>query len=803
MLLHKITLTNIRSYQKETIVFPAGSILLSGDIGSGKSSILLGVEFALFGASRPDLPAEALLRRGVTQGSVELECTINGKNVVIKRNLKKENEAIKQVAGYIIINDVKKELTPVELKAEVIGLLGYPEDVLSKNKNYIFRFTVYTPQEEMKYILQENAETRLDVLRRVFNVDKYKNIRENVQMYLRQLRVVMAQIEGLVAPLEQYGVQRQQIGEEKKKADEGLEKIMPAWRQIQRVVEEKREELEKMEKIQRLRQELVQQEQMMIAGVNQKKIFLERLQGQCREILGELNALQIPEGREMGQVVEEIRRAEIEKNHLMQRRSNVGERLRQIVQRITLLTEEVTTLERQVGFIDEKENALQQLMSETEGKEELRQKKNQVDELLEKTLELMTKNKTLLDAGKELQLKIIGLHECPTCLQEVTNEHKERIVVSEQQRISVAESLLQELQHKREQVLGQREEIRIKLEQLMVREAMIMQIRLELTHLREMKRSLGDKQERLRQLAQENTFLNEQWQGLEREGNVEEWLRKIRALQELQQLLLKQQYLQNTQRGLQEQEQALLREIEQLQIDTGVVRSQKEGMMDYSGRIVLLRQELLNEIAKEREGAVEVSKIQMLLETIHQREGEIISTIERLEQEKRRLVRTKELYSWLEDYFVPLTYTIEKHIMVRIHRLFSELFAEWFSILIEDENVYARIDDAFTPIIEQNGYEVGFSMLSGGERTSAALAYRLALNRVIHDILQEVHTKSLLILDEPTDGFSSEQLDKVRDVLERMPLEQTIIVSHEPKIETFVEHVIRVRKNGHVSVVGG
>ena len=58
-----------------------------------------------------------------------------------------------------------------------------------------------------------------------------------------------------------------------------------------------------------------------------------------------------------------------------------------------------------------------------------------------------------------------------------------------------------------------------------------------------------------------------------------------------------------------------------------------------------------------------------------------------------------------------------------------------------------------------------------------------------------------MILDEPTDGFSSEQLDKIRDVLNELALEQIIIVSHERKIESFVDHVIQVRKEEHVSSV--
>ena len=57
------------------------------------------------------------------------------------------------------------------------------------------------------------------------------------------------------------------------------------------------------------------------------------------------------------------------------------------------------------------------------------------------------------------------------------------------------------------------------------------------------------------------------------------------------------------------------------------------------------------------------------------------------------------------------------------------------------------------------------------------------------------------MLDEPTDGFSTEQLDKIRDVLSQLNMKQVIIVSHEDKIESFVDNVIRVKKEEHISQI--
>ncbi len=53
---------------------------------------------------------------------------------------------------------------------------------------------------------------------------------------------------------------------------------------------------------------------------------------------------------------------------------------------------------------------------------------------------------------------------------------------------------------------------------------------------------------------------------------------------------------------------------------------------------------------------------------------------------------------------------------------------------------------------------------------------------------------NLLILDEPTDGFSKEQLGRVREILDELESPQIIIVSHERELESFADQIFRVTK---------
>ena len=115
--------------------------------------------------------------------------------------------------------------------------------------------------------------------------------------------------------------------------------------------------------------------------------------------------------------------------------------------------------------------------------------------------------------------------------------------------------------------------------------------------------------------------------------------------------------------------------------------------------------------------------------------------------------------------------------------------------------INTRLDEDFSPIVEINGYEIDIGNISGGEKTAVALSYRLALNKIINYVVGSINTQDILILDEPTDGFSSQQLDKMRDVLEQLDVKQIIIVSHESKIESFVDNVIRINKVNSISQI--
>src|SRR3989344_4594112 len=221
------------------------------------------------------------------------------------------------------------------------------------------------------------------------------------------------------------------------------------------------------------------------------------------------------------------------------------------------------------------------------------------------------------------------------------------------------------------------------------------------------------------------------------------------------------------------------------------------GDVDYEQRRNELDQLFNKEKDLEIKRAGYLSNIQELNKTVENLNKEIGLKL----MTKSNITRINDIQFWIEEYFVNVVNLIEKQVMLKVHNDFNALFEKWFNMLMENENFNIRLDEEFSPLIQQNGHDIDYLYLSGGEKTAVALAYRLALNQVINNLMTSIKTHDLLILDEPTDGFSDEQLDRVKLVLDELKIKQLILVSHEQKIESFVDNVIRLNKEQHITKI--
>jgi exonuclease SbcC len=292
--------------------------------------------------------------------------------------------------------------------------------------------------------------------------------------------------------------------------------------------------------------------------------------------------------------------------------------------------------------------------------------------------------------------------------------------------------------------------------------------------------------------------IREQMLKLDYESSIKE-----KRIQELRIIRIRLQEIDDKQRHLTTLEKTntlLSKDLEMLDNQIDLLKKTVFDLNKYDNLNEEKQKELTNALKEEKMAEIKVAELKREIEVFSRQINEMKDRIKKTEQIKEQAHYLSDLEEWLSKKFMPIILVVEKNVFTKLKIEFSKLFSEWFSMLVSD-NFNVRLSEDFTPIIEHQDYEIDYAYLSGGERTAIALAYRLALNQVINSFLSKIKTKDLVILDEPTDGFSDQQLDKMRGVLEELNVSQLIIVSHEQKIESFVESVIRFKKENGKSVI--
>ncbi len=448
------------------------------------------------------------------------------------------------------------------------------------------------------------------------------------------------------------------------------------------------------------------------------------------------------------------------------------------------------------------------------GKEVLQRGIEKVQQEIEEVNKLIGECKISISNAQKTKEDITKNKECPTCLQPISEEHKHNIEQKESKIISDKEIILKEATEKQSEASKQLEESRKTLEQVREKESELQALKVKLELYASLEKEINDKNKALGDLANEITVNSEQ---LEQSNKLQVEKKKIeikekkefvRKVREIEKLRKEKDNLNNMLNDKLKTKQQVELEQDTIKKDVGDINRKKVELNLGLKRFIGI-EDRLKKTKKDYETLSKQEKDAEIAMVAAEKEKQGVEKItEVLEREialkkgiKEKLNNLSKTQNWLEDFFINLIEVMEKHIMAQLYNEFNELFQNWFRVLIEDENISVRLDDTFTPVIEQNGYETFLENLSGGEKTSCALAYRLALNKVINGFVGNINTNDIIILDEPTDGFSTEQLDSIRDVLDQINIKQVIVVSHESKIESFVDNVIRIAKNEHISSV--
>lgn len=789
MILNSIIINNMRSYANAEVEFPRGITLFGGDIGSGKSTILMAVEFALFGFGKYD----GLLAKKFDSGYVLLDFTEGGRRYEIRRALRRKDSSVEQDPreSWIKEDGQKELLSPSDLKQRVLGILGFNEPGQARAGSKIFRYAIYTPQEEMKDVLSPKG--RLDTIRRAFGIEDYGHATGHARSILSRLA---GRINVLDARIGDIGSLRS----EAERLESEVSGIRPRIAGAERRMGELRDEEARKD--------------ADAAALRSKKNEMARLESRRSEAARKITEQRSTAGKKEAEL--KTYEAQLEENL----RSVAG--LQQTARPDTKMS--VQEMDAEIARLRGMKDALIRLGTEKRGTEDdIARIGGELGKMRDADAGAVRAGiAELEDQGRGLDGKIASVgkniadwkekrvayetergakseevsrfsrlgNRCLTCDQEITDGHRHDLIEARKSRIDALGEEIAAISESVEGAEAERDALQVELDscrdQIVERGRILPRIEEYRAKLSEMERIRSE----IDGAGGDDPGLGERISALEtlkgelvRYQGAEERISQVRQEGErISALVASCKREASDAARLASEAESDVRRIDgqigefgdldgQIRANGGELAAIRKGIEEASGTVAALKERLEQEARRLEEC----------------RKG--IAESERLAARRKRL---DQFAQWLNDFFIPTISVIEKQVLTSILHNFGDAYSRWCRMLIEDAGKESAIDEDFSPTVTQDGFDQKDAFLSGGERTSIALAYRLTLNTLMRR--EAGLESSLLILDEPTDGFSKNQLEKMRGILREIDSEQIILVSHEVDLESHADHVFHVFK---------
>ncbi len=249
----KIKLHNIRSHTETEIELKNGINVFTGRTGSGKSSILLAIEYSLFG-SASGISNSMLMRRGKQSCSIEMEFEENGHIYKILRGLKRSGKTITLDTKNIGVFKDGKSMPIIgrasDLNTRILEILNYPKDIKPKE---LFEVTSYTKQDEIRALIEMHSEKRQEYIDKILQLSKYKNTWDNMKDIISHFNLELRGIKGRIESLQNAKEGKEilekrivQLEESIKKTNTKLDKLRKEYIEIHNENKALEEEKEKI-----------------------------------------------------------------------------------------------------------------------------------------------------------------------------------------------------------------------------------------------------------------------------------------------------------------------------------------------------------------------------------------------------------------------------------------------------------------------------------------------------------------------------------------------------------------------------
>lgn len=778
-MIRRIYIENIFSHARTEISFGEGLTAIVGPNGAGKSSIVESILLALFDSGaqtsaeviRTRNSKRGIVRAGSNGSVIELDFEAMGRLYRVRREYDAQGSSRSHYLAEISDGRLRILARGVSEVTKYIVT-----NILGAGDPRILTTTIFSRQDMLGQILEISASERGSKILSLIGLEDLERAREAAR---DAANIADRRLAEIARDEERLRDLRSRLSKEKRDLERLRAEISDLDRRLSGLEERRRELRLKIDIIRRLR-EISDR----IKDLEALEGELERIRRHIAEIDDRLESYR-REGIDLGHVresIEKYQRASI----CMKRLGDVEEKIRRYREQIDAIKasmgrEEVVAVMKilGVGAVEDPGEAIDLLRSSIES---IRYRLSRIEGLVEihmKALSMRPEDNKCPFCGRDLD---------PQNLEHIVEKHKEEL-----QRLRGEMEEMKRLYDKALRVYQDLEKISGRLREYVAK-------------IDEASREAED----LRLCSGEaNTICSEIFMKIQRIGMVSN---SSTGSKECGEIL---RSLERELGGLLERRRVYEERLREIM---GMYREQELRELRERVREIMAEnpwlEELENYARAEKDLEDELRKIQSEIENLTREAGSKRGELARLEkiiaereQEIGELEKRVSIRPSLERSLRVLR-ILEKNIFGRDGLLSQKLIGILISRLEEEVNksleAFSRsfrisIDRNFEIIVRTNGGSLlGINSLSGGERTMLAIAFRIALAKILLGRLPGV-----MILDEPTQNLDAENKARLFDIIKAIAgvMRQVIIVTHDEEIIQRADRVIRVYNENGVSRV--
>ena len=732
-MLTSLRLINWRSHEDSTFEFKPGTNLFIGMMGSGKSSVLDAISFALFGTfpllERRKLKLEDIIRLNENEAAIILEFAWDGTNYKVERKIEKKNNGTSTSADLYKDNSlIEKGTRPVTTYIESLFQIDYP----------LFTRAIYSEQNNIDYFLTLDPRRRKAEVDSLLGLDNFENARANCLSAANKIKSSKSTLESEWDETQYMSLLRDQEKKEKELAD-----VYVSLDQATSTLIKTKDEESKLNK-----------EFLTMKKTKEEYDQLSKIKIGLLSILASLEE-EIKQKVFSKEEFEELKRL---KNERMKRQQELEQQLKVLSSTELKTTKDFGVIETKIKSAREASEQISSLsvISKNQYEELLASQKTYEQELMGLRSQKHSLTKQTEETKDSLDKLEPGISKCYICESQLDDEkishlksHKNQLISSLSLSITEIEKQISTKQIELSEITKKIKEAEASEQKITYLQEKAKDLEKHLSEKQQLESSLGklvDEKKRTENgllILQKESLplemkLNEAAQFFHKKDLYEKGKKRcVEAEQKLSSIKFNEQDFESTRNSL----ETVRVSIEKLSSSVSSIKLQLVSLTEF---LELLKKDTL----KLENTKKEISKLAEIEESLTLYKNLLLET-----QTSLRSTLVEAINSAMNEVW-NLVYPYKDYSLIRLQANEKDYSFEVFN-------------GAWKPLE---------SVASGGERACAALSLRIALAMVLTPNL------SWLVLDEPTHNLDKEAVNTLSHALQyKVPeiVVQTFVITHE------------------------